>query len=224
MDNQSEIRPAVYVIPANYIDSGRIVNGLFKTRNFVEAVIYALFMLLFLSSIRFSSTASKISWLIMLIGPGTLITLFGINDEPVSSFLMSVFRWRKNRRIMYYDRNAKLHEQRAADYILNRQLPRDKMEEMYVRWKKAREARLDEPEVLNYLNLEFTSNPLTESINRAARAKKHPQTTQDSPVAATTEEVFAPVALAVSSNEAESNPDDSVLRLDPDAFADIYDD
>ena len=221
MDNQTDSKPAVYIIPANYIDSGRIVNGLFKTRNFFEAVVYALVMLLFLSHIHFPSASAKISWLIMLIGPGVLITLFGINDEPVSSFILSVFRWRRNRRVMYYDKNAELHEQRAADYILNRQLPRDKMEEMYVKWKKQREARLDEPEVLSYLNLEFVANPLTESINKAARAKRRPNETESAPIASTTEDAFTP--LAVNLSKADYADDDSVLHLDVDDFADIYD-
>lgn len=40
-------QPNVYNIPENFIDESRIIKGIFKTRNFIEGALIALFVAAF---------------------------------------------------------------------------------------------------------------------------------------------------------------------------------
>lgn len=214
----------VYRIPTNFIEGGRILNGLFKSRNFAEAVAYILLMFGILSPIHFGSTSAKISWMIILIGPGALIVLMGINDEPISSYLVSIFRWRKGRKIMLYNENAELHEQRAADYIINRELPRDKLERLYHEWKKKHDERLDEEALAYGDDVIFAPDQTTIYINDSARRRRAIAKVQDKKREQEIESDMSELEAALANASDVPVKEEFVLKLDSAAFGDEFED
>lgn len=91
----------IYYIPVNFTDAGRVL-GLFELRNCIEAAVLAAptvgLCTLIANLTPFSMTAKLIISLCLLV-PACGFALVGIRDEPLSRFLITCIRWRKNRRI-----------------------------------------------------------------------------------------------------------------------------
>lgn len=163
-----DTEPVVYAIPSNFIDAGRIFNGMFKTRNFIEAVIVVVIMFLIMNLIPFSSTVTKIAVMVSVIGPLALACLVGINDDTAFSFVAAVFTWRKRRRIMLYNRNQEVQKIRALDALMDRTLPRDKIMKFIKDWKEQRQARSDDFILIEGETFQFVEDPEIARINEAA--------------------------------------------------------
>ena len=89
-----------YLIPDNFIDESRIVNGMFKTRNFAEGVIMALAVALLANMIPTQSFETKVSVLVFFCTPFFLLGIQGINGDTVSTFLRNALSWGKTKGIM----------------------------------------------------------------------------------------------------------------------------
>ena len=91
----------IYYIPVNFTDAGRVL-GLFELRNCIEAAVLAAptvgLCTLIANLTPFSMTVKLIISLCLLV-PVCGFALAGIRDEPLSRFLITYLRWRKNRRI-----------------------------------------------------------------------------------------------------------------------------
>lgn len=90
-----------YHIPTNFTDAGRIL-GLFDLRNLIEAVVLVV-----------PTLYLCIVWLPMTLTPKVIVTmvivvpvggfgLMGINDDSLSRWLSSWWRWRRHRRLMFF--------------------------------------------------------------------------------------------------------------------------
>ena len=90
-----------YVIPANFTDAGRVL-GLFETRNLIEAVlltlplVYLCFVLL-----PFGMTTKTIVMLAAAVPVGGF-GLIGVGGDCLTRWLKCWWRWRRNRRIIFY--------------------------------------------------------------------------------------------------------------------------
>lgn len=160
--------PAVYIIPTNFINSGRIMNGMFKTRNFIEALISTIILFLILNLIPFSSNSTKITVLVSVIGPVTLACLVGINDDTAFTFVKSVFSWRKNRRVMLYNRNQEVQKIRALDAMMDRSLPRDKLLKIMEDWKEQRQMKAEDISLIEGETFRFAEDADIARINQTA--------------------------------------------------------
>ena len=89
-----------YLIPANYTDAGKIL-GMFAIRNVVEALILALPLLFFGTSLPIPLTWKTIVGLTLAIPLGGL-ALLGVGDDPLSICVWTWLRWHKARRILEY--------------------------------------------------------------------------------------------------------------------------
>lgn len=90
-----------YYIPANFTDAGRVM-GLFELRNLIEAVLLTLPILyLCLAFIPLDLTPKIIVTLTALVPVGGF-GLIGINDDSLTRWLGSWWRWRKRRRLITY--------------------------------------------------------------------------------------------------------------------------
>ena len=90
-----------YYIPTNFTDAGRVM-GLFELRNLIEAVVLTLPILyLCLAFVPLSMTPKIIVTLTVLVPVGGF-GLIGINDDSLTRWLGSWWRWRKGRRIITY--------------------------------------------------------------------------------------------------------------------------
>lgn len=90
-----------YYIPTNFTDAGRVM-GLFEIRNLIEAVLLTLPILyLCIAFVPLSLTPKIIVTLTVLVPVGGF-GLIGINDDNLTRWLGSWWRWRKGRRLITY--------------------------------------------------------------------------------------------------------------------------
>lgn len=169
---REERNSTVYNVPANFAESGRIINGMFKTRNFIEAVIWAVIAFFFLNMIPYPSTSSKIMWMIIGIGPVAMLCIVGIDDESLFQFVQAMFKWRKNRAVMLYDRSAKTRKMRAVDALMGRELPREKLQKMLNDWKERRAENFENIDLVEGENFYFAKDRDTQWINDMAREQR----------------------------------------------------
>ena len=92
-----------FYIPANYLDSGYILNGRFAKRNAVEAVILGAlgFLIVQLMGIPFS--IDNISIYIFACCPLALIGASGVHGDPLSEFIMNAYKWMRKRKPYFYN-------------------------------------------------------------------------------------------------------------------------
>jgi hypothetical protein len=155
-------------IPANFIEGGHILNGMLKTRNVIEAAIVDFFLFLILSMFHFSSLMTRITVMITLLGPVTIVFLSGINDEPASQYLLAAYKYHKKKSVMLYNHNADAQKMSALDALMHREMPGEKLQAAYSQWLSARqEAALAESDKTED---EFIFRPdrSIEAINAAA--------------------------------------------------------
>ena len=90
-----------YYIPTNFTDADRVM-GLFELRNLIEAVVLTLPILyLCLAFVPLSMTPKIIVTLTVLVPVGGF-GIIGINDDSLTRWLGSWWRWRKGRRLITY--------------------------------------------------------------------------------------------------------------------------
>ena len=90
-----------YIIPEPYAEEGTIWGGTFKLRNVIEGVIgagiFIMIILMFPLSIKVTALLSTILGIPMLV-LGTV----GLNNGPLSEFIVDAFRYIKNPRVYEY--------------------------------------------------------------------------------------------------------------------------
>ena len=162
MTDEPKEQPTIYSIPANYIDSGRILNGMLKTRNAIEAAIVVFFGFVLLSLIPYSSSSVKLTVMTAILGPICIFFIIGVNDGPASSFLHSIIHWRFKRGIMKFNDDADPLKTTALNAMSMRRTPADVLAKSIKEWK--------EKQVIKQLQVEeditFLKDPHVESINR----------------------------------------------------------
>lgn len=91
----------IYHIPTNFTDAGRVM-GLFELRNLVETVILTVPVLyLCIAFLPFALTTKIIVTLTVVVPLGGF-GLIGINDDSMTHWLGSWWRWRRGRRIILF--------------------------------------------------------------------------------------------------------------------------
>ena len=114
-----------YTIPDNFIEGGKLFGGTVKTRNFIEGatlgILLAGISLLFeVETIQF-----RIALTIMMAAPGFLLGVFGINNDPLSVFLLLVRNWRKNRKLMLFNGSVRSRKDNIVDRMLEQKTPQE---------------------------------------------------------------------------------------------------
>ena len=90
-----------YHIPANYTDAGRLM-GLFAIRNTIEAALLAVpLCYLCFVFLPFDLTTKIIVAMVLTIPTGGF-ALIGINDDCLTRFLATWWRWRLGRHILTF--------------------------------------------------------------------------------------------------------------------------
>ena len=90
-----------YHIPVNFTDAGRLF-GLFEIRNAIEAVLFSVPVLFFCLCFLPLSLTPKIMVTLVILVPLGGFALIGINGDSLTRWLSSWWRWRKQRRMIYY--------------------------------------------------------------------------------------------------------------------------
>lgn len=96
-----------YFIPTNFTNAGRVM-GLFELRNLIEAVVLTLPILYLCIRLLPFALTPKIVVTISIVIPVGGFGLIGISDDSLTRWLSSWFRWRKQRRVMFYRGEVKI--------------------------------------------------------------------------------------------------------------------
>lgn len=92
----------IYVIPANYTDSGRLLGGMLETRNAVEAVI--LILLVGYPELMWLSVPGVIKVVIMTVTlmPLGVFALIGIGGDSLMQFVAHMaMHWIRRRKLRF---------------------------------------------------------------------------------------------------------------------------
>jgi hypothetical protein len=161
---------ARYVIPDNFIDGGRVFGGTFKTRNFIEGLVFGGISGLIAYKLPISSLQLRISMIIIFAAPGLLLGIFGINNDPLTAFIHNVHSWRKNRKIMLYNAAVQGRSDDIVDKMLSQKTAQDLLSEQLKAFREKNGAEEDtrsiegvdfvfeeDPELTKYQETEQTS-------------------------------------------------------------------
>lgn len=172
-----EYRAKRYRIPRNFIDEGRIINGMIKTRHAIEGLLFCAITALpayIITSILGLPLKTKIMTVLIAGLPLLMLGIVGVNDDPLSVFLKYWKKYRKNKRLMLYNGKARFDVERQGDEILNRELPRDKIMAAYQAWKDSRASQYND---ILIEGVDFVFNDDIER-EKAQKAKKKKQETK----------------------------------------------
>ena len=86
--------PIIYYIPSNFITKGTILGGTFKTRNAIEAAVLLFIIGYPIVSIHMNLTLKIVLLCIFCIAPA-VAALVGVNDGPLSQFLIDFIKFKK---------------------------------------------------------------------------------------------------------------------------------
>ena len=169
----------VYIIPENFIEGGKILN-MFKTRNFVEAVILTALTAGPLWIIpQYPSFQMKLMLVLCVAAPVFMISAAGINDDSVIQFLQQFIKWRKNKRIMLYNGQLRSRELRAADVILAQELTKDKLVNVVETWQEKRRAKNADVSLVEGVDFVFMDDETAYSSYTATEQRMLNQTEKD---------------------------------------------
>lgn len=94
----------VYIIPANYSDSGRLFGGMLAVRNAVEALILAVALGFVEIKLIPMPTTVRIVVMVLTILPTAVVAMMGIDGESLTQYLGHIFRFLKNKRKLHFVR------------------------------------------------------------------------------------------------------------------------
>lgn len=165
----------IYRIPANFKDTGRIMNGMIAIRNAIDAV--------WLGAIGFTIAGfispegkNSISVYILFAGLFCILGLFGINDVPVSTFLADFFSWRSRRSPYIYNTHGRAYTVTAADVMLNTPGLSDALADMLDKVKLSMQSkRIDYIEGETF---QFADDPDLEALSEAEERMSEEQEDQ----------------------------------------------
>lgn len=123
--NLQEEDPELRLIPDNFMNEGKMFNGMVSTRNFFEAIIIGgiigLFEFSFIAALGWNTT-KIVLFMIFTIGPVAIVSLVGVNGDSLTQFIVLFFTFMKNKRKLRYRRivkNAKTSGSRAKSRPTN---------------------------------------------------------------------------------------------------------
>lgn len=160
-----------YVIPDNFIEGGRVFNGMFRTRNFVEAIIISAVLFLFTRLLPLHTLSTKLTVSLTLILPFAALAIIGVDGDPLSVFILGFFHWRKQKKtgIMLYNVQTRLYESPLADMLMAGELPIEKISNIYSLWNaKRKNANIRR---LRTSTFEFEEEDTSRLKTRAERTK-----------------------------------------------------
>jgi len=150
---QNENKPDLHTIPPNFMEGGTLFGGRFKLRNVVEASIVTVAIGIPVLSLDLSLTV-RIILLCLTALPLGLLALMGFSGESLSSFLVGIFKFLKNRRTISRDAPVKKKQRRQEASCLNpvaEYLPIEKIQNGIIYTRDHRYLKVIEVIPINFL-------------------------------------------------------------------------
>lgn len=130
---------SVYTIPENFIDEGRMVRGMFRTRYFLEGLAMALVVALIISFFPLNGLKEKITAYTLGCSPFLMLGITGIGGDPVFVFVKNCFTWLKQKGIYFYNGAARALASSPVENMMENEDARAKLNEYVERMRKKRE-------------------------------------------------------------------------------------
>lgn len=158
MATEQPSRRKTYIIPDNFIDEGRIINGMFRTRYFVEAVILAVIAAMFALLIPVEKVTNKITLVVFIAGPFFALGITGISGDPLSVAAKNVVHWIQTRSLMLYDSNPRALVTTPLDKMMNQTLTKDQILEYIERSRQQRLEKRAQEQLIEDENFRFAAD------------------------------------------------------------------
>ena len=114
-----------YQIPENFVDDSRIIKGMFRTKNFIEAVLLVLFSLVPAMLIPLDTITQRITTIILICGPFFVLGVVGINGDTFFSFVKQMRSWRAKRCLMLYNSSPHAIYKTPLDALMESETAKD---------------------------------------------------------------------------------------------------
>ena len=168
-----EDRPEIYLIPDNFIDEQRIINGLFRLRYFIEGKLMSLAVGIPLFLFVHIGFYPKIILIITACGPVFLFGNAGLNGDPISVAIRNYRSWKGKRQIMLFDNTPHALRKSLADATFEKEEARDKILNAVESIKDARREKASAVRYVEGETFEFSKDTeLSEWSIEALREKE----------------------------------------------------
>ena len=127
-----------YFIPENYIGDDRVLNGQFKTRNLIEAIIA--FFIVAVPAHELVKSASLSARISVPLCAGILLAIFvynGIDNEPFSSGILSMLKYLRTKRLYIYEKSESALSKTPFESMLDEDRE-SAIQKMYAKYKEGR--------------------------------------------------------------------------------------
>lgn len=221
-----------YLIPMNFIDESRFLNGIFKTRNFIEGAIMGGTIGGIFWALITAPFEAKLSLVIGIAFPFFMLGLSGINGDAFSTFVFNALAWVRTRGTMLYNNETRALAQAPLATMMEEEGMNDKILDILDSFKeRSQKKRASTPlvEGRDFVFAEDTAlagNYLDEADNEVEMPKSRRQKTllksdgTDSDTKASSTPIFAvevqEVSVSVEPVRINSNVDktgDETLEL-----------
>ncbi len=116
-----------YLIPMNFIDESRFLNGIFKTRNFIEGAIMGGTIGGIFWALISAPFEAKLSLVIGIAFPFFMLGLSGINGDAFSTFVFNALAWVRTRGTMLYNNETRALAQAPLATMMEEEGMNDKI-------------------------------------------------------------------------------------------------
>ena len=89
-----------YLIPPNFLTTGRVFGGMIRMRNAVEAGILVALTTIPIFKLPLSLSVRIALWCLLPLPLG-ILGVIGIDGDSISEFLLNWLRWLTNRRVLH---------------------------------------------------------------------------------------------------------------------------
>lgn len=100
----------VYIIPANYTDSGKWLGGLLTLRNTIETIVLLVGLGYIEVALIPMGQMVRIIVMVLTMLPLGLFAMMGIDGDSLFQYLGHIFRFWKRKRKLHFSKEVKIDE------------------------------------------------------------------------------------------------------------------
>ena len=152
-----------YPIPGNFVDDSRIVRGMFRTKNFIEAVILAAAALIPAMLVPADDIAGRITAVILLCGPFFVLGVIGIGGDTFFSFVRQMRSWQSSKSLLLYNSTPQALYKTPLQAMMESETARDRVVGMYERFREGQESR-GRRTLIEGVDFEFREDPMLKRL------------------------------------------------------------
>lgn len=144
-----------FIIPENFMGESRLFQGQLKTRNVVEGGLISGVLAIFFWNVISVPITTKISLVIFFSAPLGLLGLFGVNGDPLSTFIKIFFSWRRKRGLMLFNNEARALKEAPIKLMMSEDGMGDKLRDFLDARKEKKAAERASQEMVEGKTFEF---------------------------------------------------------------------